>query len=96
MIFPQIHCCREPYEVARDVDALLILTEWEEFRQLDWERIHGLMARPLVVDGRNLLEPKAMMERGFEYYGFGQGEEAVAAEFVPTLVPRFSAEGASA
>ena len=96
VIFPQIQCCREPYEVTRDADALLILTEWEEFRQLDWNRIRGLMARPLVIDGRNLLEPKAMMERGFEYYGFGQREEAVAAQFVPALDPKFSAARASA
>ena len=96
VILPQIQCCREAYEVARSADALLILTEWEEFRQLNWARIHGLMARPLVIDGRNLLEPKAMMERGFEYYGFGQGEESVAPQFVPALLPRFSAEGATA
>jgi len=96
VIFPEIQCCREPYEVARDADALLILTEWEEFRQLDWERIRGLMARPLVIDGRNLLEPKAMMERGFEYYGFGQPEEVAAAPFVPALDPKFSAARASA
>jgi UDPglucose 6-dehydrogenase len=74
-IFPQVHYCREPYEVARDADALLILTEWDDFRQLDWERIHGLMVRALVIDGRNLLEPAAMMERGFEYLSFGRPPE---------------------
>src|SRR5947208_1548784 len=90
VILPQIQCCREPYEVARDADALLILTEWEEFRQLDWERIHGLMARPLVLDGRNLLEPKAMIERGFEYHSFGQPLETVTAQFVPAQIPKVS------
>jgi UDPglucose 6-dehydrogenase len=89
-ILPQIQCCREPYEVARDADALLILTEWEEFRQLDWERIHGLMARPLVLDGRNLLEPKAMMESGFEYHSFGQPVETVTAQFVPAQIAKVS------
>jgi UDPglucose 6-dehydrogenase len=71
-IFPQIHYCRDPYEAAQDVDALLILTEWEEFRQLDWERISDLMLRPMIIDGRNLLDPAAMMERGFEYHCFGR------------------------
>ena len=76
---PQIRYTRDPYELARDADALLILTEWEEFRELDWERIHRLMARPLVIDGRNLLEPVAMQELGFEYYGFGRFMEIPAA-----------------
>jgi UDPglucose 6-dehydrogenase len=95
-ILPQIQCCREPYEVARDADALLILTEWEEFRQLDWERIHSLMARPLVLDGRNLLEPKAMVESGFEYHSFGQPLETVTAQFVPAQIPKASEASLSA
>lgn len=89
-IFPQIHYCREPYEVAQEADALLILTEWEEFRQLDWERIRGLMARPLLIDGRNLLNPAAMSERGFEYYCFGRPVETKAAPFMPALVSKVS------
>jgi UDPglucose 6-dehydrogenase len=95
-IFPQVHCCREAYKVARDADALLILTEWEEFRQLDWERIHGLMARPLVIDGRNLLNPEAMIERGFEYYCFGRPVEAAAARFLPAQVSNASTLSMSA
>ena len=92
VIFPQLHYCREPYEVARDADALLVLTEWEEFRQLDWERIHSLMARPLVIDGRNLLEPAAMMERGFEYFSFGRPP----GKLTPVLARAYVPEGASA
>ena len=89
-VFPQIHCCREPYDVAREADALLILTEWEEFRLLDWERIHGLMARPLVIDGRNLLNPEAMMERGFEYYCFGRPTQTATPQFMAAQVSKFS------
>jgi len=74
-ILPQIHYCRDPYEAAKDVDALLILTEWDEFRHLDWGRISDLMVRPTIIDGRNLLDPAAMMERGFEYYSFGRPME---------------------
>ena len=55
-------------------DALLVVTEWEEFRTLDWERVHRSMARPLVLDGRNLLDPELMAQRGFEYHSFGRPE----------------------
>jgi len=95
-VFPQVRCCREPYEVAQDADALLILTEWEEFRQLDWQRVHGLMARPLVIDGRNLLNPAAMLESGFEYYCFGRPMESAAAPLVPAQIAKTSAVGITA
>jgi UDPglucose 6-dehydrogenase len=62
------------YEVAKDADALLIATEWDEFRNLDWDRIHEVMSRPLVLDGRNLLSPGAMKTAGFEYYSLGRPE----------------------
>jgi UDPglucose 6-dehydrogenase len=71
-VYPHIAYSRDPYEIARDADALLIVTEWEEFRDLDWKRIHSLMARPLVIDGRNLLAPAAMKALGFEYHSFGR------------------------
>ena len=95
-VFPQVRCCREPYEVAQDADALLILTEWEEFRQLDWQRVHGLMARPLVIDGRNLLNPAAMLESGFEYYCFGRPMESAVAPLVPPQISKTSAVGITA
>jgi len=72
LTFPQIAYLRDPYELARDADALLIITEWEEFRQLDWKRILGLMARPLVLDARNMLDPATMKSLGFEYHSFGR------------------------
>jgi UDPglucose 6-dehydrogenase len=86
-IYPQVRYLREPYDVARDADALLILTEWDDFRQLDWERIYGMMARPLVIDGRNLLEPTVMREHGFEYYNFGRPMEVLTPPLVPAPVP---------
>jgi UDPglucose 6-dehydrogenase len=89
-IFPQIRYSHDPYEVVRDADALLILTEWEEFRQLEWERIYGLMARSLVIDGRNLLEPATMNELGFEYYGFGRSMENLTPVLLPAYVPKVS------
>ncbi len=71
-VYPGIAYSRDPYEIARDADALLLVTEWEEFRDLDWKRICSLMARPLVIDGRNLLKPAAMKALGFEYHSFGR------------------------
>jgi UDPglucose 6-dehydrogenase len=64
--------CRTPYQVAEGADALLLVTEWEEFRNLDMERLHGTMARPLLLDGRNLFEPRLMAEGGWEYHGIGR------------------------
>jgi UDPglucose 6-dehydrogenase len=71
-VLPQIEYAKSPYEAAEDAEALLIATEWDEFRKLDWERIRGAMARPLIVDGRNLLSPREMKSQGFEYRSFGR------------------------
>jgi UDPglucose 6-dehydrogenase len=71
-VLPQIDYVKSPYEAAEDAEALLIATEWDEFRKLDWERIRGAMARPLIVDGRNLLSPREMKSQGFEYRSFGR------------------------
>jgi UDPglucose 6-dehydrogenase len=61
-----------PYEAARDADALLILTEWEEFAALDLSRLHREMKYPIVIDGRNLYHPDAMAAQGFTYYSVGR------------------------
>lgn len=71
-ILPNIGYCKSPYEVAEDSEALVIATEWDEFKQLDWDRIQKAMLRPLILDGRNLLSPKEMKAHGFEYRCFGR------------------------
>jgi UDPglucose 6-dehydrogenase len=73
----------DPYEVARGADALLLLTEWREYRELDWKRIHKEMGRPLLLDGRNMLAPAKMKELGFEYHSFGRPDLSAN----PVLVP---------
>ena len=60
------------YEAARGSDALLVLTDWPEFAQLDLERLKALLAYPIVVDGRNLFEPARMEALGFVYYSVGR------------------------
>jgi UDPglucose 6-dehydrogenase len=69
---PQITYHEDPYETVRDAEAALICTEWEEFRSLDWDRAGKLMARRLVIDGRNLCSPARMRELDFEYFSFGR------------------------
>ncbi|TKJ47101.1 UDP-glucose 6-dehydrogenase [Candidatus Aerophobetes bacterium Ae_b3a] len=63
---------RDPYEIARGSNALVIVTEWEEFQRIDLERIRDLMVNPLVVDGRNIYEPEKMKELGFIYKSMGR------------------------
>ncbi|TMF82794.1 MAG: UDP-glucose/GDP-mannose dehydrogenase family protein [Chloroflexi bacterium] len=67
-----IRYCDDPYGVATGADALLIITEWDEFRQLDLDRLKSLMRRPVIVDGRNIFDPKTMRDRGFVYRGVGR------------------------
>ena len=61
-----------PYEAASGADALLILTEWEEFAALDLDRLHQQLKYPIVIDGRNLYDPEVMAARGFTYYSVGR------------------------
>ncbi len=85
-VFPELIYGADAYEVARGADALLVLTEWEQFRRLDWKRIRQEMARPLVVDGRNMLRPAEMKALGFEYMSFGRPDPVAAREVVTPLV----------
>ncbi|NBH07882.1 UDP binding domain-containing protein, partial [Amycolatopsis sp. SID8362] len=61
----------DPYLVAKDAAALVVLTEWPEFRDLDWPRLAASVARPVVVDTRNLLDPATLADAGFTHLGVG-------------------------
>ena len=74
-VFPGVHYSADPYEIARGADALLLLTEWEQYRRLDWKQIRVDMARPLVIDARNMLRPAEMKALGFEYQSFGRPDQ---------------------
>jgi UDPglucose 6-dehydrogenase len=63
--------CENPYEVARGADALLIITEWNEFKELDLQRLKKVMKKPLIFDGRNMYDPFIMKKKGFYYYSIG-------------------------
>ncbi len=64
--------CKNTYDCAEGADALVIATEWEQFRALDLERLHGLMACPVVVDLRNVYRPEEMRRHGFAYSCVGR------------------------
>jgi UDPglucose 6-dehydrogenase len=65
--------CDDPYQVAEGVDGLVLVTEWNELKQLDMARLKSLMRQPVLVDGRNVYDPKRMAEMGFVYRGMGRG-----------------------
>jgi UDPglucose 6-dehydrogenase len=69
---------RDAYEACEGADALLIATEWREFRSPDFERLQQLLAAPRIFDGRNLYEPSLLSRLGFEYYATGRGLPAPA------------------
>jgi UDPglucose 6-dehydrogenase len=69
---PQLRFVEDAYTAAKDADALLVLTDWAEFGALDLKRIYTVMRYPIVVDGRNLFDPKAMHDQGFTYISIGR------------------------
>ena len=69
---PEIKLAQDVYETAKNADAMVIATEWNDFKYLDWMKIKGLMRTPIVFDGRNLLNPQDMKSLGFEYYSVGR------------------------
>ena len=62
----------DPYAAAQDADALVILSDWQEFGELDLDKLHYVLRYPIVIDGRNLYDPAHMMERGFTYLSVGR------------------------
>ena len=68
----KIQYAQNSYEAVLNADALILVTEWNEFRRPDFERIKKLLKNPVIFDGRNQYEPKRMQERGFEYFCIGK------------------------
>jgi UDPglucose 6-dehydrogenase len=71
-LMPEVIYCENAYEVARGSDALLLVTEWDEFKTLDMKKMASLMNYPIMVDGRNLYDPEEMSRAGFMYNGIGR------------------------
>lgn len=75
-LLPDVHFFPDPYEAIRDCDALILVTEWDVFRHLDMRAVKVLLRQAIVVDGRNIYDPKEMKALGFRYLGIGRGKEA--------------------
>lgn len=69
---PSLVYCPNPMEAAKGAHAILLVTDWDEFKQIDWQRVRQVVALPIVVDGRNCLNPVKLQEAGFEYYSMGR------------------------
>jgi len=76
---PGVELVADAYACCRGADALLLVTEWPEYRQLDWARVGGTLRRRIVVDARNCLDPAAMAALGYHYVGVGRPERRPAA-----------------
>src|SRR3954453_18605638 len=87
-MLPGVELCADSYCVAEDADAVILLTQWSEFRRLDLDRMKQAMRHPLVVDGRNLYDPAEMVSRGFVYHAIGRP----APDAPVTATPLTSAE----
>ena len=72
MVMPDIEYCSSPYDVAKDVDAIVLVTEWDEFAKMDLNKVKDAMRQPVFIDGRNLFDPDQMKELGFIYHGIGR------------------------
>jgi UDPglucose 6-dehydrogenase len=70
---PEIEYCGDAYAAAQGAEAVLALTEWEEFLRLDLTKVRQIMARPLILDGRNMFSRAIMAGHGFEYVDIGSG-----------------------
>ena len=87
----RLEYCSSPYEAAHGAHALLILTPWQEYRELDLARLHELMEVPVIIDGRNLLDPEVARAADFEYVDMGRNHaiepEANAGELLSWRAP---------
>lgn len=71
-ILPDIHYATDPYDAAEGKDALLVLTEWPQFVDLDFDRVKSILKRPIIIDGRNIYNKEKLTGLGFTYVGIGR------------------------
>ncbi len=85
-VFPDVRYCASPYEAAQDAEAILITTEWQEFSNMDWDRLRKIVSRTLIVDGRNMFNPSDLTSRGFHYVSIGR-QPAFSLDEDPPIAP---------
>ena len=69
---PAINYCKDPYEAAKSADAILIVTEWDEFGTIDWQRLASVVEHRLIIDGRNMFSIPEVAGHGFQYISVGR------------------------
>ncbi|HSR20415.1 MAG TPA: UDP-glucose/GDP-mannose dehydrogenase family protein [Anaerolineales bacterium] len=72
-IMPSVEMFRDPYKMADGCDGLMVITEWNEFKQLDLDQLKSVLKQAVIFDGRNIYDPAIMKERGFAYRAVGRG-----------------------
>jgi UDPglucose 6-dehydrogenase len=82
-LMPELVYCQDAYQAMEGADALILLTEWNEFRGLDLDRVRDLLTSPLVIDLRNIYQPKEMAAAGFSYLSIGRPAQRARRE-LPT------------
>ncbi len=75
--FQNVKWCEDPYEAAKDAESVVILTEWKEFREIDFQQLKAIMRISLIVDFRNLYLPEAVSDAGFSYHSMGRAAVAI-------------------
>jgi UDPglucose 6-dehydrogenase len=91
-VLPDITYCPDLYQAAEGADAVVILTEWDEFRQLDWKRLLSKVEYPLLIDGRNMFSSEEVNRRGFRYVSFGRPSVQLVPKGAASDVPRVGPE----
>jgi len=71
-LMPAVEIFNDVYKMVENCDALVVVTEWNEFKQLDFEKIKNLLRTPVIYDGRNIYDPLQMKELGFNYRAIGR------------------------
>ncbi|MGB2599794.1 MAG: UDP-glucose/GDP-mannose dehydrogenase family protein [Candidatus Omnitrophota bacterium] len=69
----KITYCKDVYEAAQDCDCIILMTEWNEFKEVDWQHVKNVMKQPVLLDGRNIYDQGKMKKMGFKYSGIGRG-----------------------
>jgi UDPglucose 6-dehydrogenase len=83
-ILPEIKYCGDPYEAAAGAEAIVIVTEWDEFRHVEWKRLLSAVEQPLLIDGRNVFNPEKITAQGFRYVSIGR-VDAIPSDFARPL-----------
>jgi len=71
-LIKNFYFAESPYDAAKDADAVVLVTEWDEFRYPDFGKLKQIMKQPIIFDGRNIYEPEEIKNKGFEYFGMGR------------------------